>query len=115
MLVSIPYATALTLVVLEDTANSCPADSTKPVRSNTAFAGIVVPYSIHSAAPGLAEVATATLTVTEDAFLLHIVTLTTAKYPVGQVYTVCVVPMVPAKSDVPNLPVAAGMLNLRLS
>jgi len=115
VLVSIPYATALTPVVLEDTANNCPADNTKPVRSSTELAGIVIPYSIHSAKPGLAEVAIATLAVTGDAVLLTTETLTTAKYPVGQVYTVCVVPIVPAKSAVPNLPVAAGMLNLRLS
>ena len=104
MLVSIPYATALTLVVLAQTTNILPASSDNPVRSSTEFAGIVTPYSNHSAPPGVALLARASLTVTEVAFLLQIDTLAIANVLAGQVYKVVFVDA--ERSAAPNLPVA---------
>jgi hypothetical protein len=105
VLVSIPYATALTLVVLAQTTKYSVAFSTKPVRSNTEFAGIVTPYSNHSEPPGVALLAWASLTVTEVAFLLQIDTLAivnvlAATGPYNVVFVVA------ERSCAPNLPVA---------
>jgi hypothetical protein len=104
VLVSIPYATALTLVALAQTTNTLPASSAKPVRSSTAFAGSVTPNSNHSEPPGVALLARASLTVTELALLLQIDTLAIANVLAGQVYKVVFVDA--ERSDAPNLPVA---------
>ena len=62
-----------------------PASKTRPDLSKTAFAGIVVPYSIHSALPGVADVAQDNLTVTELAVLLQMFTVATVNVVDGHV------------------------------
>jgi hypothetical protein len=105
-----PYATALTPVVDERTTINLFVESTTiPVRSKTAFAGIVTSYSKNALSAGAVlpdadVVVSAKRTVTADAFLLHNDTLTTANVVAGQVYKFVYV--IAAKSAIPNLPVA---------
>ena len=74
-----PYATALTLAVLEYTMRYNPAFSTRPVRSNTPLGNISVSYSIYSPAVGLVVADTANLTVIAELLLLQIETVATVK------------------------------------
>jgi hypothetical protein len=111
-----PYATALTPVVLARTVMYLLIESTTiPVRSSTEFAGIVTSYSKNALSAGAvlpaAEVVVSAIrTVTAVAFLLHNDTLTTANVVVGQVYKFVYV--TDAKSANPNLPVAMFYLQL---
>jgi hypothetical protein len=104
-----PYATALTPVLLARTVINLLVESTTiPVRSSTEFAGIVTSYSKNALSAGAvlpdAElVVSATRTVTDVAFLLHKDMLTTANVAAGQVYKF--VHVVADKSAFPNLPV----------
>jgi hypothetical protein len=105
-----PYATALTPVVLARTTIYLLVESTTiPVRSKTAFAGIVTSNSKNALSAGavlpVAEVVvSANRTVTAVAFLLHNDTLTTANVTAGQIYKFVYVAA--DKSAIPNLPVA---------
>jgi len=111
-----PYATALTPVVLARTTMYLLVESTTtPVRSKTAFAGTVTSYSKNALSAGAvlpdAEVVVnAIRTWTDVAFLLHNDMLTTANVVAGQVYKFVYVTA--AKSAIPNLPVAMFYLQL---
>jgi hypothetical protein len=99
-----PQATTDTFARLDLTTSSLPVSITIPVRSKTALAGIDTSYSINSPFAGVLVAAIANLTVIDAAFLLQILTVTTANVSSGTVYTV--VFDAPARSAVPNLPVA---------
>jgi hypothetical protein len=109
-----PYAIAVTPVVLAHAVIWLPLVIAIPVLSKTEFAGIVAPYSkksVVAAVPPLAV--TANLTVTAVAFLLQIETVTTAKFVAAHVYND--VSVVAAKSrGVPKRPDAMLFLHYRI-
>jgi hypothetical protein len=88
-----------------DTTNNLPASMTIPVLSSTPLVTNDESYSIYSASPGVAELATAIL-INAVALLdrFTMLTDTTEKVAAGTVYTV--VSAVVVILAVPNLPVA---------